>query len=87
MTSGFVFEESSELEGEREIGVHETSKQRQGRRRASIPPGEHTRKEECGSGHCTLTSGHKTLEIGQSVSRRIHAFGIRVQCLWQPDYM
>lgn len=29
----------------------------------------------------------KTLDVGQFVSRRIHAFGVRAQCLWQLDYM
>lgn len=52
MTSGFYFEEGSDLKGEREKGVHETPKQSpRGGRRARTAQSEETRREERGSGH------------------------------------
>lgn len=58
VTLGFNFEESSELEGGREGGVHETSKQSwRGRRRTRTAQGEDTRREERGSGYQPNTGG------------------------------
>lgn len=58
VTSGFYFEESSELEGGRKRGVHETCKQSwRGRRRTRTAQGEDTRREEPGSGYQSNSRG------------------------------
>lgn len=77
LTSGFNFEESSELESGRERGVQETSKQSwRGRGEPGLPkvraPGEKSVE--------VVTS--QALEASRSVPRKTHAFGMRAQCLW-----